>query len=51
LNEALENELEKKPGLRILAAYINHSKLKNKYKALYELFKAEDYDPNIAEEF
>ena len=51
MNGALKEELEKKPGLRILAAYINHSKLKNTYRALYELFKAEEYIPNIAEEF
>ncbi len=41
----------KSARLHMLYAYIQHEKLKNKYKALYELMITEDNKPNVQEEF
>ena len=41
----------KSARLHILHAHIEHEKLKNKFKALFELMVAEESKPNIQEEF
>jgi PAS domain S-box-containing protein len=41
----------KTPRLHMAHAFISHEKLKNKYKALFELMKTEENKPNIQEEF
>jgi len=50
----LVDSLEKFPKsarLHILYAYIQHEKLKNKFKALFELMITEENKPNLQEEF
>ncbi|KAL4450352.1 hypothetical protein ABPG74_009058 [Tetrahymena malaccensis] len=50
----LEDSLEKfvkSSRLHLLHAYIQHEKLKNKFKALFELMIAREHKPNIQEEF
>lgn len=42
---------QKSARLHMLYAFIQHEKLKNKYKALYELMITEDNKPNVQEEF
>ena len=39
------------PRLHLLNAYIHHEKLKNKFKALFELLITEENKPNLQEEF
>lgn len=41
----------KSPKLRLLLAYIQHEKIKNKFKSLFELMQAADMKPNYLEEF
>ncbi|EAR98621.2 PAS domain S-box protein (macronuclear) [Tetrahymena thermophila SB210] len=50
----LEDSLEKfvkSSRLHLLHAFIQHEKLKNKFKALFELMIAREHKPNIQEEF
>ncbi len=37
--------------LHMLYAYIQQEKIKNKYKALFHLMRADNHKPNIQEEF
>ena len=48
--ESLE-KFAKSPRLHILHAYLQQEKLKNKFKALFELMITEENKPNIQEEF
>ena len=41
----------KTPKLHMLYAFIQHERLQNKYKALFELMITEENKPNIQEEF
>ena len=41
----------KSTKLHLLFAYVLHTKLKNKYKALFELMLTESHKPNLQEEF
>jgi PAS domain S-box-containing protein len=41
----------KSPRLRLLLAYIQHEKIKNKFKSLFELMQASEMKPNYLEEF
>jgi PAS domain S-box-containing protein len=41
----------KSPRLRLLLAYIQHEKIKNKFKSLFELMQAAEVKPNYLEEF
>ena len=50
MNDALD-KFQKSAKLHILNAYIQHEKLKNKFKALFELMITEENKPNIQEEF
>jgi hypothetical protein len=45
------DKFPKSPRLHMLYAYIQHEKLKNKFKALFELMITEENKPNIQEEF
>ncbi|KAL4478284.1 hypothetical protein ABPG72_016596 [Tetrahymena utriculariae] len=50
----LEDSLEKfvkSSRLHLLHAFVQHEKLKNKFKALFELMIAREHKPNIQEEF
>ena len=42
---------KKMPGLHIFIGYIFYQKLNNKYRALYELSKAQKYEPNLTIHF
>ena len=48
--DALER-FPKSGRLHMLYAYIQHEKLKNKYKALFEMMITEEHKPNVQEEF
>ena len=48
--ECLER-FPKSSRLHLLYSYVQHEKLKNKYKALYELMNTRDNKPNIQEDF
>ena len=50
MNDALD-KFQKSAKLHILNAYIQHVKLNNKFKALFELMITEENKPNIQEEF
>ena len=50
MTDALDKFI-KSPRLHLLNAYINHERLKNKFKALFELMVTEENKPNIQEEF
>jgi hypothetical protein len=50
MTDALDRFI-KSPRLHLLNSYINHEKLKNKFKALFELMVTEENKPNIQEEF
>jgi PAS domain S-box-containing protein len=45
------SKYNKSTKLRILFAYIHHVKMKNKFKALFELMEATELKPNYLEEF
>lgn len=54
LRSIIEQSLKKftkSPRLRLLLAYILHEKMKNKFKALFELMQAAEMKPNYQEEF
>ncbi len=46
MTDALER-FQKCPRLHLLNAYIHHEKLKNKFKALFELMITEENKPNV----
>ena len=50
IQESLE-KFKKSTKLHILYAYIQHEKLKNKFKALNEIMISEECRTNISEEF
>lgn len=50
MSDSLE-KFQKSPKLHILNSYLQHEKLKNKFKALFELMITEENKPNIQEEF
>lgn len=50
LLEALE-KFSKSPRLHLLNAYLQHEKLNNKYKALFELMDTKENKPNLQEDF
>jgi hypothetical protein len=50
MTDALD-KFPKCPRLHLLNAYIHHEKLKNKFKALFELMLTEENKPNMQEEF
>jgi hypothetical protein len=41
------DKFPKCPRLHLLNAYIHHEKLKNKFKALFELMLTEENKPNL----
>eukprot|EP00331_Platyophrya_macrostoma_P019490 CAMPEP_0176470080 /NCGR_PEP_ID=MMETSP0127-20121128/40245_1 /TAXON_ID=938130 /ORGANISM="Platyophrya macrostoma, Strain WH" /LENGTH=784 /DNA_ID=CAMNT_0017864311 /DNA_START=1009 /DNA_END=3359 /DNA_ORIENTATION=- len=54
IRELMIDALERFPKsgrLHMLYAYIQHEKLKNKYKALFEMMITEQYKPNMQEQF
>ena len=54
LSGVVENSLKKfskSPRLRLLLGYLQHEKLKNKFKCLFELMQASEMKPNYQEEF
>lgn len=50
MNDGLE-KFPKSAKLHMLYSYLQHEKLKNKFKALFELMITEENKPNIQEEF
>ncbi|CAD8089671.1 unnamed protein product [Paramecium primaurelia] len=50
ISDALDR-YPKCPRLHLLNSYIHHEKLKNKFKALFELMITEENKPNLQEEF
>lgn len=54
IQSILVDSIEKFPKsarLHLLYSYILHEKLKNKFKALFELMIAKENNPNVKEEF
>jgi PAS domain S-box-containing protein len=54
LRSIIEQSLKKftkSPRLRLLLAYLQHEKMKNKFKSLFELMQAAEMKPNYQEEF
>lgn len=49
--EVTLKKFNKSARLRLLLAYIQHEKLKNKFKSLFELMQASEMKPNYQEEF
>ena len=50
LSDSLE-KFQKSARLHLLGAFVYQERLKNKFKALYELMLAQDTKPNLYEEF